>query len=738
MSTSVDTFEQVWLLDFEFHAPPGERPLPLCLVAREFQSGRLVRQWLEPNSPSAAPFAVGERSLFVAYLASAELGCFLSLDWPVPLRILDLYAEFRCLTNGLPVPCGNGLLGALAYYGIDLLGADEKRQMRDLAIRGGLYSADERLALLDYCQTDVDALAKLLPAMLPAIDLPRALLRGRYMAAVAQMEHNGVPIDEGTLNALRGNWEPVKHRLIADVDQDYGVYLPTHRRTVNPDTRLGQAILDGADQFEIDPYELADTVDYVWRQERESTRDFYKAKRTARQATGLTMARISRWEDSYKDHSTWPGLDLTARQIASQFPQLGLGTGYVSHTGYDKTDYAAQLWELMRDKRDRPRPRHDPDIVWQAAELVTSAGDAADHRQLSFSVTRFASWLEEQGIPWPYLESGTLDLSDEAFRQMARQHPVVAPLRELRHTLSQLRLNDLAVGSDHRNRCLLSPFLARTSRNQPSNSKFIFGPSCWLRSLIQPAEGRAVAYIDWEQQEFGIAAALSGDERMQESYLSGDPYLAFAKQAGAVPADATKETHPQQRGQFKVCSLAVQYGMGPGSLSESLGEPEIRGRELLRLHRQTYPAFWKWSQAAVSHAMLRGWLQTVFGWQIRVDQNANPRSLANFPMQANGAEMLRLACCLSAERGIQLCAPVHDALLIEAAADDIDAAVTETQQAMREASEVVLDGFPLRTDTEIVRHPDRYQDKRGEQLWNTVMRLLQEFPTMEVFASGRF
>ena len=180
MSTSVDTFEQVWLLDFEFHAPPGERPLPLCLVAREFQSGRLVRQWLEPNSPSAAPFAVGERSLFVAYFASAELGCFLSLDWPVPLRILDLYAEFRCLTNGLSVPCGNGLLGALAYYGIDLLGADEKRQMRDLAIRGGLYSADERLSLLDYCQTDVDALAKLLPAMLPAIDLPRALLRGRF------------------------------------------------------------------------------------------------------------------------------------------------------------------------------------------------------------------------------------------------------------------------------------------------------------------------------------------------------------------------------------------------------------------------------------------------------------------------------------------------------------------------------------------------------------------------------
>jgi DNA polymerase I len=51
-----------------------------------------------------------------------------------------------------------------------------------------------------------------------------------------------------------------------------------------------------------------------------------------------------------------------------------------------------------------------------------------------------------------------------------------------------------------------------------------------------------VAYIDWSQQEFGIAAALSGDIAMQAAYGSGDPYLDFAKQAGAVPRHATKTT----------------------------------------------------------------------------------------------------------------------------------------------------------------------------------------------------
>jgi DNA polymerase I-like protein with 3'-5' exonuclease and polymerase domains len=235
-----------------------------------------------------------------------------------------------------------------------------------------------------------------------------------------------------------------------------------------------------------------------------------------------------------------------------------------------------------------------------------------------------------------------------------------------------------------------------------------------------------VAYVDWEQQEFGIAAALSGDGAMLEAYASGDPYLTFAKQAGAVPADATKETHKAERDQFKVCALAVQYGMMEQSLAEAIGKPTAYARELLRLHRQTYPRFWEWSQAAVDHAMLHGWLQTVFGWRVHVGADANPRSLANFPMQANGAEMLRLACSLATERGIEVCAPVHDAVLIEADAEVIDAEVSRMQAVMREASEIVLSGFPLRTDAKVIRHPDRYLDGRGVVMWEHVAGMLAE------------
>src|SRR5262249_7186319 len=115
----------------------------------------------------------------------------------------------------------------------------------------------------------------------------------------------------------------------------------------------------------------------------------------------------------------------------------------------------------------------------------------------TFKQARFAAFLARNSIPWPYLKSGGLDLGDENFRQQAKAYPRVSPLRELRSALSELRLNDLSVGGDGRNRTMLSAFRSATGRNQPSNSKYIFGPSVWLRGLIKPPPGHAVAYIDW-------------------------------------------------------------------------------------------------------------------------------------------------------------------------------------------------------------------------------------------------
>lgn len=570
MSTPPTFTDGIWAVDFEFHPAggnEGNNPIPVCMVARNLVSSEIIRLWQdELFARQDAPFPVGKDALFTAYFASAEVSCFLALGWELPTNTLDLYTEFRNLTNGAPTPHGNGLLAALLHFGLPAMAAQEKDAMRDLILGRGPWTMDQRKDILSYCESDVDALAALFPVMASQIDWPRALLRGRYMQSVGRMEANGVPIDSALHATLSQAWLDIQDGLIASVDQLFGVY------------------------------------------------------------EGRT-----------------------------------------------------------------------------------------------FKASKFEQYLAAHSIPWPRLESGKLDLRDDTFKNMVRSYPVLQPLRELRTSLSSMRLSALPIGEDGRNRCMLSPFRSTTGRNQPSTSKFIFGPSAWMRGLIRPQSGWGLAYVDWSQQEFGIAAALSGDKNMMFGYSSGDPYLAFAKQAGAVPQSATKLTHKAEREQFKACVLAVQYGMGAESLALRINQPVARAHQLLKLHRQTYRTFWSFSGSAVDEALLNRKICTTYGWHLRTGDDPNDRSLRNFPMQANGAEMLRIACVLMHDAGIRICAPVHDALLIEAPLDKLDDVVQLAQDLMRQASRHVLAGFELSSDAKIVRYPDRYMDERGTLFWDTVM-----------------
>jgi len=243
MTTGGEAFREIWAVDFEFRAPPGHNPEPICLVAKELISGRTIRLWQDELwAASRPPYDIGPDSLFVAFYASAEIGCHLALGWGIPANILDLYTEFRNLTNGLTTPCGAGLLGALSYFGLGGIEVLEKESMRALAMRGGPLTTGERAALLDYCESDVAALARLFPKMLPHTDLPRALLRGRYMAVAAHIERNGVPIDTKALARLRENWVRIQDSLIASIDAQYGVYegrtfkLERFERVISPPT----------------------------------------------------------------------------------------------------------------------------------------------------------------------------------------------------------------------------------------------------------------------------------------------------------------------------------------------------------------------------------------------------------------------------------------------------------------------------------------------------------------------
>jgi hypothetical protein len=99
-------------------------------------------------------------------------------------------------------------------------------------------------------------------------------------------------------------------------------------------------------------------------------------------------------------------------------------------------------------------------------------------------------------------------------------------------------------------------------------------------------------------------------------------------------------------------------------------------------------------------------------------------------MQAHCAAILHRAIVLAARRGIEVVCSVHDALLVQAPETHIEQVAAATEQVWKDASRILM-GRELRSDSKIVRSHERYSDPRGEAIWSTVVRLLEDLEHAE-------
>jgi hypothetical protein len=116
----------------------------------------------------------------------------------------------------------------------------------------------------------------------------------------------------------------------------------------------------------------------------------------------------------------------------------------------------------------------------------------------------------------------------------------------------------------------------------------------------------ALAYVDWSAQEIGIAAFLSKDPRLIETYLSPDPYLHFAKMTGLLREDAVRGTADVERlrDQVNILFLGTNYGMTLHGLVIRLGGNRELAARMWRMHHECYPVFWRWVQRRLASAVV--------------------------------------------------------------------------------------------------------------------------------------
>jgi DNA polymerase I len=155
----------------------------------------------------------------------------------------------------------------------------------------------------------------------------------------------------------------------------------------------------------------------------------------------------------------------------------------------------------------------------------------------------------------------------------------------------------------------------------------------------------------------------------------------------------------------------------------------------MHMHKRFFKVYWEWSQRVVDRADLNGYIRTMFGWRLLVTDKTTERTLMNFPMQATGAEMMRIACIALVEKGIRVCGILHDAFLIEAPIAIIGAVTALAEGIMQEAGYQLL-GTPVRTEAKVIPYPHSYfwdvdrkgsnADAQAARMWDDINRLMDE------------
>jgi DNA polymerase I len=322
-------------------------------------------------------------------------------------------------------------------------------------------------------------------------------------------------------------------------------------------------------------------------------------------------------------------------------------------------------------------------------------------------------------------------------RTFALDHDRFKGMLELVEFLNDYKNFTLPIGSDGRLRAGNAPWEQTTGRVTPRGSH-LFRMHAYFRYLIVPPPGRALAYVDLKAAEYGIGAALSGDVNMRATYVdvlegrAEKPYLVTGKKLGILPPDATSK-HPGYK-MCKAAELAMGYGQTPIGCAKANNIPEQAAEDYFIGHRDLYPDYWRYVFFRIHEARGEGIIRTPFGYSMQVHRHVKQNSLLNWPMQSTCAEIMRIAAARMLDEGLSICVTVHDAVLVEADAKDIDAHAEVAQECWRWASERVL-GFKLDADVKVIREGERYEDDDGTDGWNQLMKWLQEVEAESVDAA---
>ncbi|MCF7989749.1 MAG: DNA polymerase I [Thiohalocapsa sp.] len=232
-----------------------------------------------------------------------------------------------------------------------------------------------------------------------------------------------------------------------------------------------------------------------------------------------------------------------------------------------------------------------------------------------------------------------------------------------------------------------------------------------IRKAFVPEPGFRMLAADYSQIELRIMAHLSGDERLLAAFEAGqDIHRATAAEIlGLAPEQVTGE----QRRSAKAINFGLIYGMSAFGLARQLGIERGAAQEYVDLYFARYPGVREFMDRIRAQARADRYVETLFGRRLYLTninhsnqqlRNASERTAINAPMQGTAADiikraMIRVDDWIESERPpVRMIMQVHDELVFEIAADEVETAGERIRGLMQGAAELAV---PLIVDVGI-------------------------------------
>lgn len=196
-----------------------------------------------------------------------------------------------------------------------------------------------------------------------------------------------------------------------------------------------------------------------------------------------------------------------------------------------------------------------------------------------------------------------------------------------------------------------------------------------IRTAFEVDKGNVLVSADYSQFEIRLAAALSGDRGMIESFNNDrDIHTETAALVyGIKPEEVTK----QQRYQSKAVNFGIMYGQGPHALSIGTGMTFSDARDFIAKYFEIRPKLKEFIEHTRKLALEQGYVETLLGRRRPtpdvkssnfVVREAAYRAAVNMPLQGSAADIMKLAMTKVSKKldsDCHLLLQVHDSIMVE-------------------------------------------------------------------------